>query len=335
MIVICAGMQRSASTWQYDVVCHLVERHRDGRRLGFFQNGEEFDNHLRKDSDTSTWHVMKTHQGHTSYSRLLREGTAVAVYSYRDLRDVAFSLAHKCGSSFEEVVERRGGLHDCLEDDRFWTTQPWTLVQRYEVVTADPVGGINAIAAHLGITLEDREAETVAMQYSLHANAARTAALERQLTAAGVNLHDISNAHRKDEESLLHWNHIREGKVGGWREEATPRQIAQLAAACGGWLRERGFESDDAWALPALEEMRKELEQTHARFAELQRKLRDANREIASFRQLGPVALGLAQRLHAWSVRHPRLRGMLKKLTTGGGLSFHGVRPSLKNEGVW
>jgi hypothetical protein len=315
MIVLCAGMQRSASTWQYEVVCHLVERHRDGRRLGFFQNGEEFDKHLRTNSDSSTWRVMKSHQGHPSYSGLLREGTAVAVYSYRDLRDVAFSLAHKCGSSFEEVVERRGGLHDCLEDDRFWTTQPRTLVQRYEQVTADPVNGIKAIAGHLGISLESREAEAVAEQYSLQANAGRAAALKRQLTAAGVDLNDISNAHRKDEKSLLHWNHIREGKVGGWREQATPRQIALLAAACGGWLRERGFESDDSWALSGLEEMRKGFEQSHRRLAELQRKLRDAEQEIASFRQLGPVAIGVAQRLHAWSVRHPRLRGMLKQLS--------------------
>ncbi len=26
MIVICCGMYRAASTWQYNVACHLVER---------------------------------------------------------------------------------------------------------------------------------------------------------------------------------------------------------------------------------------------------------------------------------------------------------------------
>jgi hypothetical protein len=314
MIVLCAGMQRSASTWQYDVVSHLVEHHRDGRRLGFFETGQEFEQYLLSHSDFISPCVMKTHRADASYVELLREGRAVAVYSYRDLRDVAFSLAHKCACSFTEVVERRGGLHDCLEDDRFWTAQPRTLVQRYEDLSSDPVGGINAIASHLGIPLEVGEAEAVAEQFCLRANTRRAATLKQQLTDSGVDLEDSANAHRHDGLTLLHWNHIREGKVGGWREQATPRQIALLAAVCGSWLRERGYESDDLWALPGLEEIRKELEQSHGRLADLQRKLREAEREIASYQQLGPLVLGVARRLHAWSMLHPRLREILKRL---------------------
>ena len=33
--VICAGMYRACSTWQYEVVGHLVELHRQGRRMGY------------------------------------------------------------------------------------------------------------------------------------------------------------------------------------------------------------------------------------------------------------------------------------------------------------
>src|SRR5262249_19694874 len=33
--VICAGMYRACSTWQYEVAAHLVEHHRRGNRLGY------------------------------------------------------------------------------------------------------------------------------------------------------------------------------------------------------------------------------------------------------------------------------------------------------------
>jgi hypothetical protein len=307
-------MQRSASTWQYDVVCHLVERHRGCRRLGFFQTGDDFADYLRSYPGLSAWRVAKTHQHHPLFGELLAAGRAIAVYSFRDLRDVAFSLAHKCGCTFEEVVERRGGLHDCLADDRFWIAQPRTLVQRYEEVIADPEAGVDAIAGHLGIALTAGEAAAVAEEYSLRANAWRTVEVKQRLLGEGVNLDDPANASRKDEQTLLHWNHIREGKAGVWREQATPRQIALLAAICGTWLKDRDYEPDDSWSLPALEAIRTELAQAQSRLDELRRDLHAAEREIVSYQQLGPVALGVARRLHDFSLRYPRLGSALKRI---------------------
>lgn len=316
MIVLCAGMQRSASTWQYDVVSRLVEHHRCGRRLGFFQTGDDFAEFLRTHADLPAWAVVKTHRQHPFFAELLASGRAAAVYSYRDLRDVAFSLAHKCGCSFEEIVERRGGLHDCLADDHFWTAQPRTLVQRYEDAIADPAAGVAAIAGHLGIDLEPGEAAAVAEEYSLTANTWRTVELKQRLLGAGVILDNPANAHHKDERTLLHWNHIREGNAGGWREQATPRQIALLAAICGTWLKERGYELDDTWALPALAAMQSELADAQFRLDELRRELQAARGENVAYKQLGPVALAVARRLHTLSVRYPRLRALVKRFTS-------------------
>ena len=38
--VLCAGMYRACSTWQYEVAAHLVEEHRGGQRLGYLASGE-------------------------------------------------------------------------------------------------------------------------------------------------------------------------------------------------------------------------------------------------------------------------------------------------------
>jgi hypothetical protein len=313
MIVLCAGMQRSASTWQYDVVCHLIERNCGGQRLGFFQTGGDFESYLASSAGDKAWRVMKTHQRHPCYADLLRSGRALALYSFRDLRDVAFSLAHKCACSFEEVVEQRGGLHECLADDQFWMGHPGTLSQRYEELISDSVAGVEAVARHLGISLPSGEAAAVAEEYSLRANTWRTVELKQRLLGEGVNLDDPANTHRKDERTLLHWNHIRGGVVGGWRDQATPRQIALLAAICGNWLKERGYERDDAWVLPALEAMRTELEQAQSRLEEMRRQLQNAAKENVTFKQLGPVALGVARRLHELARRHPGLSATLRR----------------------
>ncbi len=48
--VICAGMYRACSTWQYEVAAHLVEEHAAGRRLGYLASGE-YTTLLRKDHE--------------------------------------------------------------------------------------------------------------------------------------------------------------------------------------------------------------------------------------------------------------------------------------------
>src|SRR5262249_16846359 len=101
MDAFCVGRYRSCSTWQYAVTSHLLERHRGGQRLGYL-SGEEFDR--QEQGPTPAWRVLKSHEGHPVFAAALAAGRARSVYAYRDLRDVAFSLAHKFSTSFEEVV---------------------------------------------------------------------------------------------------------------------------------------------------------------------------------------------------------------------------------------
>ena len=47
--VMCAGMYRACSTWQYEVVAHLLERRCDGRRLGYL-TGEQYARLVRSEA---------------------------------------------------------------------------------------------------------------------------------------------------------------------------------------------------------------------------------------------------------------------------------------------
>jgi FkbM family methyltransferase len=244
-------MYRACSTWQYGVAGLLLERFRSGNRLGFI-DGDRLEPSVVESAD---WGVLKAHDAHVRFAELLADGRALALYSHRDLRDVAFSWMHKVGASFDEIIDR-GFLSICLANDRFWRAQPGVLFQTYEDLITDPVRGVVEIARHLGIEIDDDQAREIAESQSLEANRQRTTQLADRLQTEGVSL-SASDQDRYDRETLLHWNHFREGRVGAWREQATSAQKATLAKICGSWLIERGYEPDLFWSLPRWSEIPK------------------------------------------------------------------------------
>ncbi|WP_435009002.1 sulfotransferase domain-containing protein [Tundrisphaera lichenicola] len=294
MYVFCVGMYRACSTWQYEVVAHLLERHRGGRRLGYL-TGDQFEELEDRGPDDGTWKVLKSHEEHNRFALALAQGRAFGVYAHRDVRDVAYSLMHKRKLGFGSLVTQ-GMVHQVLANDRFWTAQPRTISQRYDRLVEDPATGVEGLAAHLGIDLEPGESARVASEYSFEANRKRTIDLGRKLEQGGVDLDDPSIAQAHDRQTLLHWNHMREGRVGDWRERATPHERAVLARTCGRWLVDHGYEPDDPGAI-AL-----------ARSGEPGGVLNALRRELAMAR--GAVAC----RLRCLSLRHPRLARSVKPL---------------------
>jgi len=150
---------------------------------------------------------------------------------------------HKFHISFDEVIAPGGLLELCLVNDVFWTSLPNVLVQRYELITENDITAVRAIAQFIGIDLDGSAAGSLAVEYSLDRNRVRTDSLAKQLRNAGVDLQDPQNQLRYDPKTLLHWNHLRSGSIGNWRERATPEQKAALARVCGEWLIQRGYET--------------------------------------------------------------------------------------------
>ena len=245
--VICAGMYRACSTWQYEVVAHLIEQLRGGKRLGYLTS-EQYNERSRRDAldqpptpeGGRPWRTIKSHEGDRSFARALAQGRALAVYAHRDVRDVVFSLMYKRGMTFDQLL-RQGMIHQILANDRFWMGQPDVLIQRYDDLLADPVGGVKELARHLGIALSASEAAQIAGLYSRESNRARSETLERRLKESGVNLESAAGVQICDPTTLLHWNHMRKTGAGSWRTSATPQEIATLHRLCGRWLKTRGY----------------------------------------------------------------------------------------------
>ncbi|MEX2559585.1 MAG: sulfotransferase domain-containing protein [Pirellulales bacterium] len=285
MFVLCVGMYRASSTWQYEVASDLVERHLGGRRIGIVYPSQLAGSGTGLPEDT--WQVLKFHDANQPMADALVDGRAVCLYSFRDLRDVVFSLMHKFNASFEEIVEGRQFIDACLRNDAFWRSQPGVLCQRYEELIRHPAAGINEIARHLEIELPAGEAQRLADKYSLQANRARAEALSRRLVQAGCDLADPANSLQYDPESLLHWNHLREGTAGGWSRQASLSQVLWLASRCGDWLIEQGYERDFKWALERAEGVARENERLIARIEQIEAQL-----------EALPSWLPLGRRLH-------------------------------------
>src|SRR2546430_1713643 len=111
MDVFCIGMYRAGSTWQYEVAAELLSHHRDAARLGFVV-GVDY-----RPSSAGGWRVLKGHDRHENFAEALRAGGALALYCWRDLRDVCFSLMHKLATDFDTAAG--DWLHRCLDNDRF------------------------------------------------------------------------------------------------------------------------------------------------------------------------------------------------------------------------
>jgi hypothetical protein len=319
VFVISAGMYRSGSTWQYNIASHLVEHHRRGRRLGFFSPADFIAKCLAQEPVPSdaTWQVLKAHERHERFAELLAKGRALAVYSYRDLRDVAYSVMHKLHASFEDAVLKRRILHLAISNDEFWAKQPRTLCQEYDNIAAAPATCIQEIADHLGVKIDRTESEILAAEYSLEANRQRAEALRAALVEQGWDLSDSRNALLNDDDTLLHWNHLRTGQSGSWQELATPVQRAQLARICGRWLVARGYEKDESWGR-SLEGLHGEIAALCESYDCLARELQTAQTESAALR--AELAL-LRARLESESTLRQKLGG-----TQGESGVVHGIR---------
>ncbi len=250
MDVLCVGMYRACSTWQYEVVAHLVERHLGGRRLGYL-TGDEYAELESYPADHCGWRVLKSHEEHPAFTAALAEGRALTIYAFRDLRDVVYSMLHKRGVAFDEFLQQ-GMVHQILANDRYWSRQPRRITQRYEDLIAEPVLGVEQLAEHLGIRLEAGESEQVASDYSLEANRRRTERMAARLKAQGLDLNDPANFQRWDQKTLLHWNHVRSGRAGDWYERTNPRERRLLARIGGRWLDRHGYERDNPPAAPGF-----------------------------------------------------------------------------------
>jgi FkbM family methyltransferase len=221
--VFCAGMMRSGSTVQYQLVQRIVES--SGRGEGvWYCKPQDFPRLYEKRKREPKTFVMKCHNYLPWIDELVRDGRAVVLYTYRDLRDAIVSYMRVEKRSFEGVINE-GWLEQRLEDDAAWYHAPGVHRMRYEDWISDLEGESLRIAALLGIDLSKAEAAAIAEEFGFEAQRARLPELENR---------------------IMYPEHVHSGESGQWRHALSVEELDFLESVIGEWLLARGYEPSRA-----------------------------------------------------------------------------------------
>ncbi len=210
MIIFCAGMPRSASTWSFNVAMRLLRAHAPDARIdsGFFENFAEWAAQKQERYDHL---VAKCHAIDRSGASLLRLRAAKAIYTYRNPYDAVASAMNMFGLSFEESLDL---IRESLRLYENELAPASTLSIAYEEILDRPLAVIGQIAEWL----------------DLHPSSVQAAEIERETsiqTMREASAHVGENGSETvrvgglvwDARTLLHPNHIRNGSSGyGFQE---------------------------------------------------------------------------------------------------------------------
>ncbi|HVU64191.1 MAG TPA: sulfotransferase domain-containing protein [Phycisphaerales bacterium] len=239
VLVVCCGMYRSGSTLQYQIASALVERSGVGRRLGWDWASADFSLVRPR----APFGVIKVHEPHPV--RGVEEGLDPEwtryVYCHRDLRDVVVSYAAKLNVDLTRPpddknaawlgVIMRAYAHFAARRGRR------VLVRGYDQFVHDVEAEVRVIAEFLGVPADAAACREIAADVSIERQR------ERMESAARATSTKIESA------SLVHHNHIRDGRSGQWREQLPAPWVEHVEKQYGWWLRANGYEPAAARAV--------------------------------------------------------------------------------------
>jgi hypothetical protein len=210
MIYICAGMNRSGSTWLYNAVrLTLTRANIKGLDGGWVTQKEKL---LTQENS-----LVKTHL----FDAELAATGGIVVTSHRDLRDVAASLRRKF--QVPSIMEK---LREAVEHHARWA--PLAVYDlRYENLLTDKMGELRRVAASLSLPA------------AMVANLPYDAILQEIEGEKFSNERLATEGH--DKVNLLHEGHITDGRHGSWTNTLTAEEVAEIEKEFRPWLTARKY----------------------------------------------------------------------------------------------
>jgi FkbM family methyltransferase len=238
MYIDCAGMIRSGSTLQYNIVAEILDLKKLGKKLGW-EHHEEF-HKIKEKYEIGKVNVFKNHfltdeieeeLKHTEGSRL--------VYVYRDIRDVCVSLMEKENKTFEQVFNSKV-LHNAIEQYyKIINSSLKKYIQSYEVMFLNTKREIKEVARFLNVELTTDEIETIYSKISFESQ-------KDNIEKYKENSEYISKGKQKfNANTLLHLNHIKDGGIAKYKQRLSKPQIKQLEDEFGEWLQKLGYKVEN------------------------------------------------------------------------------------------
>lgn len=224
-VVLCAGVQGSASTWVFNVTIEIFRKaYPLGRTIPFFTNAAA---ELAAAGIGADYLVIKTHRPVLAMLEQERFGTIAVIASTRDPRDGVASLMSRFGMDFNKALHRVTLSANAMVPI---LAMPGILHLRYEDGFCFDFGTIEVIARHLGVHLGEEDRRAIFASFTAEQVRARIADL-----AAQGRFAQLPAADTWDEDSQWHPAHVGDGRAGKWREVLSSDQAARVELACAGF----------------------------------------------------------------------------------------------------
>jgi Sulfotransferase domain len=230
MVVLCDGMMRSGSTWSFNVALKLVQAGDPDRKVfGLFSDAPAVP--LAAVRPRSSHLVIKTHHLSPSAYDLCCTGAIRAIYTWRHPYDAIVSGSRMFGFSMEHWID---ALRNALRVWSFHRATDSACIVSYEAIMREPSASIERIASYLDLRIQPEKVRQIAEETSIE----RLKGFSEK-----VDELDFSRVVRKegvvyDRQTLLHHNHIRDGRIGHGATILDAEQLQAIDAV----LREEGFE---------------------------------------------------------------------------------------------
>jgi len=215
LVLTCAGMPRSGSTWLYNAVRIAVQQAMGGCSdngfVGFW---------VEKAPDITPGAVscVKIH----GYDRRVVKYSDVVFYSYRDVRDVLASLERFSGVS--PSIEQADNL---IRSDKFWRAEA-DFVMRYEDMIQSPFETMSGILSAFPDYMDTRKLDCERL----------LGELQSEMTCEG------SSKGSYNKETLIHQGHRTHGGHRSWVGQLDPTFVGLIEDRHRQWLLNNQYETD-------------------------------------------------------------------------------------------
>lgn len=233
MFIFCCGMMRSGSTVQYNLTTELIQSVGKGDTIGWAER-DDFLKIANKYIKTQKYHIVNLHNYFEEAAELIKNGDALAIYVFRDIRDVVVSIMNMSGSKFRHIVGNNF-IERQLNNYYRWAGTSRIYVSKYEEIVKDLGAETFNIAKFLGLNISRTLAKEIGNKYELQKQKKRMATFDynKYGKQSGKGFYDPK--------TQLHNNHIHSGASGQWQSTLSPLKIGFIEDIAHNWLIDNGY----------------------------------------------------------------------------------------------
>jgi len=239
-LIICCGVNRSGSTWTYQVVKKLL-KDKTYTDLSYVDISESDKiTEALKHSELPV--VVKMHYYAPLFDSLEEIKTAKLIYSHRDIRGIVVSLSQKTNRSAADIIDMPY-LKKAIACHPDWSKHLGYLPIDYTLIRNEPYIAVAKIANHMNYDVPPERAMEIAEKLSLE-NQKKYIAKKRSSVKGRVLslLQKVNILHgAKVKDSLLHYNHFQSGEIDEWKKVLTFDETEKIIDKYRNWMKKLGY----------------------------------------------------------------------------------------------